>query len=192
MEERVIDREIDRAIKETSRVTAEEVVGLLKNKSMLKNGLSYTRRIEIVLYNYNNLLEAVKEKDEAINDLEEYGIPEKSKSITKFSVSGGNYSKGDRYLELIEKYKFEKKETLRDINRINKALNRIKEDKYYKIIQLKYLEQTYEEDGEKKKYTDEKIAELLNVERITIIRNKKRLINKITTILIPESIKDLM
>ena len=88
-------------------------------------------------------------------------------------------------LQLKEKYIREKIETERDLKRIDNALDKIKNDKYFDIIQLKYLNK--EDD---KLNTDEEIAERINKERRTIIRNRKRLINKLITIFFPESIKD--
>ena len=90
---------------------------------------------------------------------------------------------GDRYVELIEKYRVEKAETLRDIARIDNALDKVREDKYFKIIELKYLEQ--------KAKTDEELAEILEKDQSTITRNRNRLINELKTILFPESIKEL-
>lgn len=187
-----MDNEVRDTIEKTAKTTAEEVVSLLKNKNMIKNGLTYTKKVEIALYNYNNLLEAVKEKDEAIEELETYGVREKSHSVTVYSSSAGMRAEQDVYIEKIQKLQFEKKETLRNIKRIDKALSKIKKDKYYQIIEWKYFKQSYEENGEKVKYTDEKIAEMLDVERITIIRNRKRLINTLTTIIIPNSIEEMI
>ncbi|MEG0297408.1 MAG: hypothetical protein RR620_11885, partial [Clostridium sp.] len=91
------------------------------------------------------------------------------------------------YLELIEKYERDTVEIERDIRRIDNALDKIRDDRYYNIIKLKYL------SGEEYKVTtDEELAEQFNKERITIIRNRKRLINKLITILFPESIRDVI
>ena len=78
-------------------------------------------------------------------------------------------------------------ETERDLKRIDNALSKIKEDRYFKIIQYKYLN-----SEEEKVSTDDKLAEILNKDRTTIVRNRKRLINKLAIILFPESIKSVM
>lgn len=182
---------INKYINRTAERTAEEVVVRLKNKNMLKNPLTYFRKVEIILYNYNNLKEAVKEKDEAIKEIKQYGIPSKSKSVTCFSATASNNTQADRYLDLIEKYEFEKKETLRELKRIDKALSKVKKDKYYIILDIFYINKNkLVEEG--KNYTYESLAEEMNVDRKTITRNKYRLVNKLATILFPESIHELM
>ena len=85
----------------------------------------------------------------------------------------------------MEKYNLEKIETERELKRIDNALDKIRDDKYYKIIELKYLA-----DEEEKISTDEKLAEKLSRDQSTITRNRKRLMNRLTTILFPESLRE--
>lgn len=165
---------------------AKEVVNELKTSNMIKREMSFYKRVELLLYNYENLKEAVKQKDEDIEYLDKYGLNENSKSIVIFS-STSIISKEDRQVQLREKYVREKNEIIRDIKRIDNALDKIKKDKYFKIIQLKYL--NLEEEKIK---TDEELAEIFNRDRKTILRNRKRLINKLTTILFPESLREVM
>ena len=66
-------------------------------------------------------------------------------------------------------------------------MDKIRNDNYFDIIQLKYLNS--EEDRVK---TDNELVEILDKERITIIRNRKRLINKLTTILFPQNVRELL
>jgi hypothetical protein len=179
-----LKKEVEICIKKTSEKTAMEVVEQLKRQRIIKaDGMSFYKKTELVLYNYEKLKLAVKQKDEDIEYIKDNGLPERSKSIVFYST-GGNVSAGDRYVELIEKYKLEKAETERDLARIENALDKVKNDKYFKIIELKYLNQEAK--------TDEEMAEILEKDQSTITRNKKRLINSIKTILFPESIKELM
>ncbi|MEG0667831.1 MAG: hypothetical protein RR460_04320 [Clostridium sp.] len=182
--------EIKKAVNESGQVLADQaakkVIDELRNNNMLKKEMSYYKRVELLLYNYENLKDAVKQKQEDIDYIKENGLPESSKSIVVYSSAGGS-TKQDRYLELIEKYERDTVEIERDIRRIDNALDKIKADRYYSIIKLKYL--SSEED---KVTTDEQLAEQFDKERITIIRNRKRLINKLITILFPESIRDVI
>ena len=178
-----LKKEVEICINKTSEKTAKEVVEQLKKQSMLKSSMNFYKRTEIVLYNYETLKKAVEQKEEDIKYIEENGLPERSKSIVFYSTSGGNVSAGDRYVELIEKYRVEKAETERDLARIDNALDKVRNDKYFKIVELKYLDQEAK--------TDEEIAEILEKDRTTITRNRSRLINSIKTILFPESIKEL-
>lgn len=179
-----LKKEIEVCINKTSEKTAKEVVQELRKQRLLKANMNYYKKTEIVLYNYETLKKAVEQKEEDINYIQEHGLPERSKSIIFYSTSSGNVSAGDRYIELIEKYKIEKAETERDIVRIENALDKVRNDKYFPIIELKYLKQTAK--------TDEEIAEILEKDQSTITRNRNRLINSIKTILFPESIKEFM
>ncbi|NWK10417.1 hypothetical protein [Clostridium cadaveris] len=176
---------IEKTAKVAAEKAAEEVLNRLSKRNMIKKELSYYKRVEILLYNYNNLKEAVKQKEEDINYIKVNGLPEQSGSVVVYQTSGGGVSKQDKYMQILEKYELERKETIRDIKRIDNALLKIKKDKYYKIIELKYL--TNSEEGLN---TDERLAEKLNKDQSTITRNRKRLMNKLTTILFPQSIKD--
>lgn len=177
---------IEKTIDSKSIYIADKVIEKLNNSNKIKIEMPYYKRVELLLYNYENLKEAVKQKEEAIAELDKYGLPERSKSIVMYSSAGGS-SQADRYSELKEKYKIEKMETERDLKRIDNALDKIRDDKYFGIIQYKYLN----EDKEKIN-TDEELADKFNRDRKTITRNKKRLINKLMTILFPESISEVM
>ncbi len=175
---------IEDAIVKTAKETAKEVIQELRNSKMIKNEMSYFKKVELLLYNYNNLKAALKQKDEDIKYIKDHGLPQKSGSIVVYQTSGGNISGQDRYMNLIEKYELEKLETLREVKRIENALEKIKNDRYYPIIKLKYLS----DYGER--YNEERIAEKLDRDRSTITRNKSRLINTMKTILFPESIRE--
>ena len=58
-------------------------------------------------------------------------------------------------------------------NKIETALRTIKDDYYYEVIALYYFE----------KYTREEVAEHFNTSETTISRNKKRLIDRLSTVL---------
>ncbi|WP_238861093.1 hypothetical protein [Clostridium sp. YIM B02569] len=176
---------VNKTIEKTAMETAKAIVAELRVQNMIKKELSYYKKVELLLYNYENLKDAIKQKDEEIRHIERYGLPQASGSIVVYQTSGGGISPEDRYLQLIDKYKVEKVETQRDLIRIENALDKIREDKYFDIIQLKYL--NLQKD---KLETDEKIAERLDKDQSTVTRNRKRLMNKLITILFPESIRE--
>lgn len=178
-----VKKTVEKTIDKKAVSVADVIIERLRSSNMLRSEMSYYRKVEVLLSTLKTLKDAVKQKDEEIIELQKYGIPQKSKSIVCYSSAAGT-TQGDRYLELEEKYRAEKKETERDIKRIENALEKIKDDKYFKIIELKYLSEETK--------TDEQIAEILEKDRTTIIRNKKRLINKLKIILFPQSIKELM
>lgn len=181
-----VKKTIENTIEDKSIDIAMEVVKVLNASNKIKKDMPYYKRVELLLYNYENLKEAIKQKEEDIKELEIFGLREKSKSIVMYCTAKGN-SKEDRYTELKEKYSYEKLETERMLRRIDNALDKIKDDKYFDIIKYKYLNK--EED---KVNTDDELGEILNKDRTTILRNRNRLINKLVTILFPESIKHII
>ncbi|MDG5852474.1 hypothetical protein [Clostridium beijerinckii] len=176
---------VNKTIEKTAMETAKAIVAELRVQNMIKKELSYYKKVELLLYNYENLKDAIKQKDEEIRHIERYGLPQASGSIVVYQTSGGGISPEERYLQLIDKYKVEKIETQRDLTRIENALDKIREDKYFDIIQFKYL--NLQKD---KLETDERIAEKLDKDQSTVTRNRKRLMNKLITILFPESIRE--
>lgn len=181
-----VKKTIEKTIEMKSLDIAEKVIERLNNSNKIKQEMPYYKRVELLLYNYENLKEAVRQKEEAIEELDIYGLPEKSKSIVMYSSAVGN-TQADRYAELKEKYRIEKMETERTLKRIDNALAEIRKDKYFDIIQYKYLN-----IDEEKINTNEELAEKLNKDRKTVMRNKKRLINKLITILFPVSISEVI
>lgn len=139
---------INKAADRAAEKAAKQVIEQLKKQRLLKADMNFYKKTEILLYNYEKLKLAVMQKEEDIKYIEENGLPERSKSIVFFSTAAGNVSAGDRYVELIEKYKVEIAETERDITRIENAINKVKSDKYFKIIELKYLKQEAKTDEE--------------------------------------------
>lgn len=182
--------DLEKTINKAAKETAEEVISLLKNNRMINDSKNYYKKVEKILYNYNNLKEAIKEKDEEIEELKQYGLREKSKSVTMYGGSGGIeedkfLANMERYQEKMARYEYEKKEIIRYLARIDRALNKIKKSKYYKIIELKYLKPC---EINEKRISNEELAKIFDVDRRTIERNKSKLINNIATILFPEHI----
>jgi hypothetical protein len=178
---------VNKIIRDTAKQTAKETVEELKNNRMIKKEISYYRKVELLLYNYENLKDAVKQKDEDIEHIQKNGLPQSSGSIIVYQTSRGGISAEERYMQIIEKYKVEKIETEREIARIENTLEKIKQDKYFNIIRIKYLENNSDQ-----KITDEFIAEKLNYDRSTITKHRKRLMNRLMTIFFPESLKEII
>lgn len=77
-----------------SKGAAEEVIKILTSKNLIKASevnnkkeLSYYKKVEILLYNYENLKEAIKQKEEDIENLEKYGLKENSCSVVVYSLA---------------------------------------------------------------------------------------------------------
>ena len=159
-------------IEETAQVAAERVVIEFQKKGLLKdNKQSAFQKTEILLYNYNNFKEAVKDKQEQIKNIKKSGVNKKSKSITSFS-SGGSLDfkdEAEKAEEQIVKIEHSITVTKNFIQLIDNAMLKLKDDKYYKILEKKYFE------GKKR----EEMSLELNCDERTITRNKNRLINQL-------------
>lgn len=162
------NRSINRTIEKTVAVALNE----LKKQQLIKtNSFTAFQKTEHLLYNYKNFLAAIDDKFEQIENIAMVGVPSKSKSITSFGGLGSGKVDVESEIEKVE----EKIEALQSsilltrkyIGVINNALDKIKDDPYYKVIEMKYFEGC----------SREKIADDFEVDVSTITRNKNRLIN---------------
>jgi len=158
-------------IEQTAQATAEKTVFEFKKNGLLKdNKQSAYQKTEILLYNYNNFQDAIKEKRKQIKEVKSYGTKEKSKSITFYSTANSFSDTKDEEERIEEKIAQLEKSILITknlISVIDSSLEKLQDDQYYEIIKLKYFEN--------KKY--EEIAEYFKIDISTVSRNKNRLIN---------------
>lgn len=160
-----------------SKLNIEEVIrkavneGIKAGYIIRKNeSTNYRRRTEKLLYSYNDLKASIKIYKEEIEELERYGLKEKSKSIV-YMPSGSRLSKEDIIEARIQDLNYKIHTTEREINKIDNALETIKDDKWYGVIELKYFNSMPDED----------IAEVdeFKCDPSTIRRHKNRLISKV-------------
>lgn len=162
---KVINESIDKAVKKAAKAIKEA------NEQVEAEQKNYFKETERLLYSLPALRLKVSQDEE---DLKNGCMVQKrkSKDIVAFSTSGGksSYSPEDDY---IDRRIASLQRTKREIQRIERALEIIQEDKYYKIIPLKYWDELSPED----------IAERLCCDERTYRRHKNRLINKLKVIL---------
>ena len=159
-------------IEKTAEITAQRVVYELKRQGMLKDDKeSPFQKTEKLLYNYNNFLESIKNREQLIKELENDGNVFKTRSITSFSTAPRSdfTSEAEKKADEIANHENHIRVTKNFISTIDSALKLIEDDKYYGIIEMWYFENMTRED----------IAEFYKVDVKTITRNKNRLINKI-------------
>lgn len=159
-------------MEEIAQTTAEKVIAELIKKRLFKDTRQTTyQKTETLLYNYNDFKSAIEDKKEQIKIIASSGIDKKSKSITSFS-SGGYFESKDeeeKAFEQIERIQRSISVTENFIKVIDEAVNKLANDPYYEIINLKYFE----------KKTRKEIAEYFEVDERTITRNKNKLINSL-------------
>ena len=176
---------IKEIIEDTAKVTTDMLIIRLKKEKLLKSGRTPYQKVETLLYNYNKFKDIISDKEKEIEIIREHGTFKRSNSITFFSknVSNEQKSEMEQIESAINKLNEDITITKYAISKINSALEQIKDDKYYKIIEFRYLM------GK----TIENIAELLDKDITTIYRNKTRLINALKIHLFTdETILELM
>lgn len=156
---------IKKAIKES--VAAAINAGYSMRDQSIQN---YYKQTEKRLYAYNSLVGGIEAYKEEISDLEDVGMPGKSKSIV-FVPSGSRICGEDLLSAKIQDLKYKIQRNQREIKNIDKALDMIKKDEYCNIIKMKYIDKSH--------LNDDEIANKLNCDPSTIRRNRRRLVNKI-------------
>ncbi len=175
-------------IEQTAQATAEKTVLEFKKNGLLKdNKQSAFQRTEILLYNYNNFQEAIKEKQKQIKEVKSFGTKEKSKSITFYTTANSFSSVKDEEERIEEKIAQLERSILITknlISVIDSSIEKLKDDKYYDIIECKYF----------KSMTNDKIADYFSekynqlIDPSTVSRNKSRLINVLKVYLFSDDV----
>jgi RNA polymerase sigma factor (sigma-70 family) len=161
---KIIETAVNKAAKDSAKLTASHEPPAERN---------YFRETEILLYNYPALKLKVAQDEEFLYDPEAYAKPaNRSKDLVHFSTRNiGNHGLDlDQYTQSV---KSSMMRTRQEVIRIDRALETIKDDRYYDIVPFKYW------DG----MTMEDIAESFGCEERTIRRQKNRLINKLKIML---------
>lgn len=161
--------------KETIRIVLDE----LQARGIIKNKDNTFKNVEVLLYNYNNFKESIKDRKSQVKDLKKYGLPEKSKGITSIVNMNSKYETKEEQIDnaitSLEQNIYRTKVFIRHIDRV---LKRFCNDPYYEILKMKYFEGKNVEE----------IAEILQKDTSTISRNKNRLINEIRILLLPNEV----
>ena len=161
--------------REVVKIVLDELV---KRNLIHKTENSY-KNTEYLLNNYDLLKKSINDMKTQIKDLEQYGIKKGTSALHVVS----NVIKEDEDIIIerrINNLKQSIHRTKSVLKMINLILQDIRDDKYYKIIELKYFD----------KKTYEEIAEVMECDISTISRNKNRLINKIKVRLFPNTFID--
>ena len=68
-----VAKSVDAAIGKHADTIADKVIEKLNKSNKVKRELSCYRKVEILLYNYSSLKDAIEDKVQAIEDLNRYG-----------------------------------------------------------------------------------------------------------------------
>jgi DNA-directed RNA polymerase specialized sigma24 family protein len=136
------------------------------NKKAERN---YFKDTEKLLYSFPSLRLKYEQDKE---DLDNNQVTQKRKSADIVRFSGGGCQVVEEEQYIIDRRKSMER-TKREITRIERALETIKDDSKYCIIEFKYFD----------RMETEKIAEKMECDETTVRRNKNRLVNSLKIIL---------
>lgn len=172
---------------EDKREIINIVLNELEARGILQKGMDTFKKTEKLLYEYPNLKKSIQNRKEQIQDLKEYGVQHKSKSITGI-FNGGTKEDEDTIIQgninSLNQHIYRTQVVLKHIDSILKT---IENDKYYEIIPKYYFEnKTFNEIAEFYDIKFDKKDTLTSLE--TIRKNKNRLINQIKTLILPNDL----
>ena len=166
-----LNGEVLSLIDHTVKKAASETVAELKRQNLIVEGRQTPfQKTETLLFNYNNFIAAIKDKEEQIREIREIGLSKKSACFSTYSGNEGYVevkSDIEKVEEKIEQIELSIRVTKNFIRIIDNALEALVNDPYYELIDLRYFE------GQSR----EEIATYFNCDVKTITRNKNRLIN---------------
>lgn len=169
-------------IDNTVKKTVTEVITDLKRQNLITQGKQTPfQKTETLLFNYNNFKAVIKDKEEQIEELRQYGLRKKSTSIPTFSGNAGLIevkSDAEKAEEKIEMIEFSISTTKGFIRIIDDAIDHLKDDPYFELIPLRYFENATMED----------IAVHFECDVSTVRRNKNRLINRLQIYLFSDEV----
>lgn len=152
------------------KAVAEAVCELKKQQLLVEGKQTPFQKTETLLFNYNNFVDAIKEKEEQIKELNQFGLNKKSNSVTSFSGNTGFIevkSEAEKVEDKIELIESSIHTTKTFVRIIDDAIFSLKDDPYYDLISMRYFEGCSREE----------IAEHFDVDVRTVNRQKNRLVN---------------
>ena len=166
----------------TVKKAVAESVSELKRQQLLVDGKQTPfQKTETLLFNYNNFVNAIEEKEEQIKDLKQYGLSKKSNSITSFTGGAGYIevkSEQEKIEDRIESIELSIHTTKTFVRIIDDALAGLQDDPYYDLISMRYFEGCSREE----------IAEHFDCDVRTTNRQKNRLVNRLAIVLFSDEV----
>ena len=171
-------------------VTALEKRGLVGTTNVVntlgKAEKTAYQKTEQLLYNYNGFKRIVAERKQEIADLRLYGVPQKSGSIVQYGGNSGTVHRTVLPEESVETairtVEASVQGTVQAIALIDKCMESLRSDPYYKVLEMRYFEGRTQED----------IALEFNCSQVTISKNKARLVKELAMRLFPNQVVDEM
>jgi DNA-directed RNA polymerase specialized sigma subunit len=178
--------QIDQSTLETiTQLVVKTTIKTLEDKGLIKSDKkerSAYQKTEQLLYNYNGFKRVVEDKLKEIEEIKQYGVPTKSKSITQFGGASGTVQGIVLDEESVESAVRTRLASVQDtvhvISNIDKCMQKISTDQYFDILEMRYFEDRTLED----------IAVYYGCGVATISRNKNRLVKELALLLFPNEV----
>lgn len=143
-------------------------------------------KTETLLYNYNGFKRVIEERQQEIEDLRKYGVPNKrgvNEYVQKGGMPHGIVLDEESVDSAIRSVQASVEGTVQAISLIDKCMDALKSDPYYCILEMRYFEGRTQED----------IADHLGCSQVTISKNKNRLVKELSIRLFPhQAIQEMM
>lgn len=178
--------QIDKStIESITQLVVKTTLETLEDKGMLKTNKkerSAYQKTEQLLYNYNGLKRVVEDRMKEIEEIKQYGVPTKSKSITQFGGASGTVHGivlEEESVEAAVRTRLASvQDTVQVIANIDKCLDVLRKDQYFDILEMRYFEGRTQED----------IAVYYGCSQVTISNNKNRLVKELSLLLFPDEV----
>ncbi len=121
------------------------------------------------LYALPILKQKIADDKERLADLKQYGTPERSKSIVRFTRSGARLSPDEMLEAVVRDITATIASDEYEVETVEKALGTISGDYYYLTVTGRYVDNL----------TDEEVADKIPCDTTTVWRNRKRLVQRL-------------
>ena len=174
-------------------LVVENTIKVLEDKKLLNkqsaNEKTAYQKTEQLLYNYRGFQRIVRERQQEIEELRKYGVPQKSSG-----AMGGERVQSSRNVQgivlpeeaveaAVHNVEASVQGTVQAIALIDKCLYALRNDPYYKVLEMRYF------DG----LTQEDIALEFKCAQSTISQNRNRLVRELSIRLFPDqSMSEMM
>jgi RNA polymerase sigma factor (sigma-70 family) len=147
-----------------------------------KQEKSAYQKTEQLLYNYPGFKRIIKERELEIEEIRKYGVPQKCGGVTEFVQKGGLphglVLEEESVEAAVQRIERSVQGTVDAIALIDKCMSALKNDPYYKVLEMRYF------DGR----TQEDIAFEFGCSQVTISNNKNRLVRELSMRLFPNQV----
>ena len=140
-------------------------------------------QVESLRFNYRGFQKRLLEKQQEIDDLRQYGVPEKGGAVKQYMGNSGGIPQGmvldqERVDNAVKKVEDSMQPLLEAISLVDKALEALQHDTYLPIITMRYF------DGR----TQEDIAAEMSCTQPNIAYHRKRLVRELTLFIFPDKV----